>query len=79
MTPTQANANRILIWMCVLIAVNQLGFGAVVPVIALSERNLKGWRRVQFHRPSHKVCANRSAQPLDLSRVGIPAPCRKFA
>ena len=31
MTPTQANANRILIWMCVLIGVNQLGFGAVVP------------------------------------------------
>lgn len=26
---------KILIWMCVLIAVNQLGFGAIVPVIAL--------------------------------------------
>ena len=39
MTPTQANANRILIWMCVLIAVNQLGFGAVVPVIALYARS----------------------------------------
>jgi MFS family permease len=38
-TPTQANANRILIWMCVLIAVNQLGFGAVVPVIALYARS----------------------------------------
>ena len=39
MTPTQASANRILIWMCVLIAVNQLGFGAVVPVIALYARS----------------------------------------
>ncbi|MGI8484703.1 MAG: MFS transporter [Thermomicrobiales bacterium] len=28
-------ARTILIWMCILIAVNQLGFGAVVPVIAL--------------------------------------------
>jgi DHA1 family multidrug resistance protein-like MFS transporter len=26
---------RILIWMCVLVAVNQLGFGAIVPTIAL--------------------------------------------
>ena len=31
--------NRILVWMCVLIAVNQLGFGAVVPVIALYARS----------------------------------------
>src|SRR5688500_20406234 len=28
-------ATRILVWMCVFIAVNQLGFGAIVPVIAL--------------------------------------------
>ena len=27
--------NRILIWMCVLIGVNQLGFGAIVPTISL--------------------------------------------
>ena len=26
---------RVLIWMCMLIAVNQLGFGAVVPSLAL--------------------------------------------
>jgi hypothetical protein len=39
MTPPRANAKRILIWMCVLIAVNQLGFGAVVPVIALYARS----------------------------------------
>lgn len=26
---------NILVWMCVLIAVNQLGFGAIVPVVAL--------------------------------------------
>jgi MFS family permease len=31
--------NRILIWMCVLIAVNQLGFGSIVPVIALYARS----------------------------------------
>jgi MFS family permease len=31
--------NRILIWMCALIAVNQLGFGSIVPVIALYARS----------------------------------------
>ncbi len=31
--------NRILIWMCVLIAVNQLGFGSIVPLIALYARS----------------------------------------
>lgn len=30
-----ADERRILAWMCVLIAVNQLGFGAVVPVLPL--------------------------------------------
>lgn len=29
------NERRILMWMCVLIAVNQLGFGAVIPVLPL--------------------------------------------
>lgn len=29
------SAQKILIWMCVLIAANQLGFGAIVPVTAL--------------------------------------------
>jgi MFS family permease len=32
-------ATRVLVWMCVLIAVNQLGFGAIVPVIALYARS----------------------------------------
>ena len=32
-------ATRILVWMCVMIAVNQLGFGAIVPVIALYARS----------------------------------------
>jgi len=32
-------ATRILVWMCVFIAVNQLGFGAIVPVIALYARS----------------------------------------
>lgn len=39
MTPRRISAQRILVWMCVLIAVNQLGFGAVVPVIALYARS----------------------------------------
>jgi MFS family permease len=30
---------RILIWMCVLIAVNQLGFGSIVPALALYARS----------------------------------------
>lgn len=30
---------RVLVWMCVLIAVNQLGFGSVVPVLALYARS----------------------------------------
>ncbi|MGH2534506.1 MAG: MFS transporter [Thermomicrobiales bacterium] len=33
--PLNAERRRILVWMCVLIAVNQLGFGAIVPVIPL--------------------------------------------
>ena len=39
MTPGRPSADRVLAWMCVLIAVNQLGFGAVVPVIALYARS----------------------------------------
>lgn len=31
--------NRILIWMCALIAINQLGFGSIMPVIALYARS----------------------------------------
>ncbi len=31
----QRKANRILVWMCVLIAVTQLGFGSVVPALPL--------------------------------------------
>src|SRR5512147_1813783 len=38
-TPGRPSADRVLVWMCVLIAVNQLGFGAVVPVIALYARS----------------------------------------
>src|SRR6266542_5410569 len=32
-------ADRILIWICVLIAVNQLGFGGIVPALALYARS----------------------------------------
>ena len=31
--------DRILVWMCVLIAVDQLGFGGIVPVLALYARS----------------------------------------
>ena len=34
-----ALARRALLWMCVLIAVNQLGFGAIVPVLPLYARS----------------------------------------
>src|SRR5713226_2809708 len=30
---------RILVWMCVLIAVNQLGFGSIIPALALYARS----------------------------------------
>ncbi|HXH81959.1 MAG TPA: MFS transporter, partial [Candidatus Tectomicrobia bacterium] len=39
MTPPAPSARRILVWMCVLIAVNQLGFGSIVPTIALYARS----------------------------------------
>ena len=35
MVSKDPNARRVLVWMCVLIAVNQLGFGAVIPVLPL--------------------------------------------
>jgi MFS transporter, DHA1 family, multidrug resistance protein len=34
-----ASSTRILVWMCVLIAINQQGFGSVVPVLALYARS----------------------------------------
>src|SRR5438105_7088673 len=33
------NPTRVLVWMCVLIGVNQLGFGSVVPVLPLYARS----------------------------------------
>ena len=35
MVSKEPSASRVLVWMCVLIAVNQLGFGAVIPVLPL--------------------------------------------
>src|SRR5262245_66230149 len=35
----RSGPDRILVWMCVLIAVNQLGFGGIVPVLALYARS----------------------------------------
>src|SRR5262249_10852312 len=39
MTTGAAGRDRILAWMCALIAINQLGFGSVVPVLALYARS----------------------------------------
>ena len=38
-TETLTSPRTILIWMCVLIAVNQLGFGSIVPALALYARS----------------------------------------
>src|SRR5205085_7954277 len=37
--PAASDRARILVWICVLIAINQLGFGAVVAVLALYARS----------------------------------------
>src|SRR5215471_2346109 len=39
MTRPNPGETRVLIWMCVLIGVNQLGFGSVVPVLPLYARS----------------------------------------
>jgi hypothetical protein len=39
MTHPSREQSRILTWMCILIAVNQLGFGAVVATVALYARS----------------------------------------
>ncbi len=39
MNHPSAGHTRILAWMCVFIAVNQLGFGSVMPVLALYARS----------------------------------------
>lgn len=36
---SRPSANRVLVWMCVIIAVNQLGFGALIPVLPLYARS----------------------------------------
>jgi DHA1 family multidrug resistance protein-like MFS transporter len=35
LTPGWYTRNRVLVWICALIAVNQLGFGSIVPVVPL--------------------------------------------
>ncbi len=39
MTGARPGRDRILVWMCAMIAINQLGFGSVVPVLALYARS----------------------------------------
>jgi MFS family permease len=38
-SPPRPGRDRILIWICVLIAINQLGFGSIVPALALYARS----------------------------------------
>ena len=33
--PAMSTERRVLVWMCVLVGVNQLGFGGIVPVLPL--------------------------------------------
>jgi DHA1 family multidrug resistance protein-like MFS transporter len=37
--PERDRRGRVLVWMCMLIAVNQLGFGSIVPALALYARS----------------------------------------
>ena len=39
MSDRRSGHDRILIWMCVMIAINQLGFGSIMPVLALYARS----------------------------------------
>jgi len=39
MAAMRSRPDRVLLWMCVLIAVNQLGFGGIVPALALYARS----------------------------------------
>jgi hypothetical protein len=58
----RSSPDRILVWMCVLIAVNQLGFGGIVPVLALSAlRRLDGanWCR----QPGQARCDRAGSGP----------------
>ncbi|HEY5725991.1 MAG TPA: MFS transporter [Methylomirabilota bacterium] len=57
--------NRILIWMCALIAVNQLGFGSIVPVIALYARS--------FDVPQSAIGVAIGAYGLARFLIAVPA------
>ncbi len=57
--------NRILAWICVLIFVNQLGFGAVVPVLPLYART--------FDVPLSAIGLTIAAYGLARFLVGLPA------
>ena len=60
---------RILLWMCVLVAVNQLGFGAVVPVLPLYAR--------QFNVPVAWIGA--AIAVYGLARLFASAPAGQIA
>ena len=60
---------RILVWMCVLVAVNQLGFGSVVPVLPLYAR--------QFGVPVAWIGA--AIAVYGLARLFISAPAGHIA
>ncbi len=64
-----ARERRILLWMCVLVAVNQLGFGAVVPVLPLYAR--------QFGVPVAWIGA--AIAVYGLARLFVSAPAGQIA
>jgi MFS transporter, DHA1 family, multidrug resistance protein len=72
----QRKANRILVWMCVLIAVTQLGFGSIVPALPLYAKTfgvsvwaigmaiaVYGMARFAFAVPSGRLADNLGRQP----------------
>ena len=45
---------RVLLWMCVLVAVNQFGFGAMVPSVPLYAQSF-GVPALAVHHPSTPI------------------------
>ena len=74
MTPPQASAQPHPVWMCVLIAVNQLGFGSLVPVIALYARSFDvtpvGHRRSPSRSTASRASWSRCPPASSADRLG---------
>jgi MFS family permease len=57
--------NRVLVWMCVLIACNQLGFGSIVPVVPLYASS--------FHVPASAIGLTIAIYGLARFLINVPA------